>query len=128
MTYFHQCKNNLCGKTFWGRKNKLFCDISCKAAFNNQRAADFRKELLDNATMQKAYFLLKVFHKLDEGVEPTPLDYLLEQGFSLDAPARIFRTLINNFEYRIIHGYGYRFTDKSRKYIMINSLKETEKL
>ena len=122
MTYKHNCKN--CGKKFLGRKNKIFCEVSCKAAFNNKLAADFRAELVDNHRMENAYIILKDFHNRFPGNKPVLYEDLLEAGMSEYAPSRILYTSINNFEYRIIHGYGYRFVDDTKKLVVINSKEE----
>jgi hypothetical protein len=128
MTHFHICKNENCSKPFWGRKNQLYHDLSCKASHNNEKAAVFRKELLDNNIMQKSYFILKVFHKLNPDDEPVDFKELLEAGLDAAAPVRLYQTAINGYDYKIIHGFGYRFLDKTKKQVIINSIDEIKRL
>jgi len=126
MTYNHTCKN--CKKIFWGRKNKVFHDITCKANYHNERAAKFRKELLDNPVMEKAYISLKILHRTYPDSEPFSFEVLILFDIDESIPVRLFLTPLNGFEYRIIHGYGYRFTDETKKYVIVNSKEEIDKL
>ena len=122
MPYFHKCQN--CSKIFWGRKNQLFHDVTCKAEFNNRKAAERRAELVDSNVMRQSHLILKVFNKLSSGKEPVEFEDLLLSGFDPETPVRIVHTPINMYEYRVIHGFGYRFIDKTKKMVIINSKDE----
>ena len=128
MPYFHNCLNTNCGKIFLGRKNQKFHDAVCKAEHNNQKAAERHAELLDSNVMQKNHLALKIIHKVYSGKEPVDFEDLLFAGFDPSAPVRTIHTPINKYEYRVIHGFGYRFTDKTKKKVFINSKDELNSL
>ena len=128
MPYFHKCANDNCGKIFWGRKNQKFHDAVCKAEHNNLRAAERHAELLDNNVMQKSQLALKVLYLVYSGEEPIDFEDLLSAGFDPSAPVRTIHTPINAYEYRVIHGFGYRFTDKTNKKVFINTKDELNNL
>jgi hypothetical protein len=84
---------------------------------------------VDSEIMQKAHLILKTFHKnLTFGKEPIEFELLQMAGFDDSLPIRTIRTHINGFVYKVIHGYGYRFTDQSNKLVMINSKAELDAL
>jgi hypothetical protein len=126
MPYYHTCRN--CSKIFWGRRNQIFHDETCKAEFNNRKAAEIRAELLDTNVMQKSHLILKVFYKIYSDKEPVDFEDLLSAGLDPSAPVRIIQTPINAYEYQVIHGFGYRFTDKTKKKVIINTKNELNNL
>ena len=126
MPYLHICKR--CGSSYFGRKNKIFCTPKCKAEFNNNKAADFRKELRDTDKMKNAYLTLKVIRSAYPPDEPILYEELILLGINETIPSRVVHTPKNNYEYRIIHGLGYRFVDKTKKQILIHSREEIEEL
>jgi hypothetical protein len=89
MPYTKVCPN--CGTEFTGRKNKVYCSISCKAQVNNELQQEMRKGArADMVTMEKNERIIKRFMK-DAPLERMSVrkESLVERGFDSSGPFKI---------------------------------------
>lgn len=69
-----------CGCALTGRKNKKFCSLGCKNAYNNRRISNIRKYKSDiMSRLAKNYELLESL--LAEKITSIPLEELKSLGF-----------------------------------------------
>jgi hypothetical protein len=126
MEHRHTCTN--CQKEFYGRKNKRFCTIECKADYNNDKASKLRELLNDNKILQRNHkILLQAYSQYRN--EPIPLNYLLSKGYDKSAPTRRTRTLVYGYEIYISNGIGIRILKKEQEvFAIIYKVNELEYL
>lgn len=117
MKYKHTCKG--CTKEFFGRRNQEFHNLQCKIDYNNEKAAQLRKELKDNKISLRNHLIFKEAYIVYKN-RTVPLVNLLKKGLELAAPTRRMKTPINGFEVYLSNGYAFRITSQNgNQYISI---------
>ncbi|MBN1181060.1 MAG: hypothetical protein JXB49_02155 [Bacteroidales bacterium] len=109
MKYKHTCKG--CNREFYGRRNQEFHNLQCKIDFNNEKAANLRKELKDNKIAQKNYMILKEAYEIYRNNPIHHID-ILKRGFELKAPTRRCKTPKYGYEVFMANGIGFRIINK----------------
>ncbi len=119
MSYTKICPK--CGKEFTGRKNKVYCSISCKAQVNNELQQEMRKGArADMVTMEKNERVIKRFMK-DAPLERMSVrkESLAEMGFDASGPFKIFYDSRGKVHYQCGEFY---LTDHPMSYIISTEL------
>lgn len=113
------CPN--CAKTFTGRKNQIYCSISCKAETNNRLQQDMRKGArADIVVMEKNERIIRRF------MNDAPLprmsvrkETLLEMGFNQQGPFKILYDSRGKVHYQC---GDYYLQDHPMSYIISDTL------
>lgn len=113
------CPN--CTKTFTGRKNQIYCSISCKAETNNRLQQDMRKGArADIVVMEKNERIIRRF------MNDAPLprmsvrkETLLEMGFNQQGPFKILYDSRGKVHYQC---GDYFLQDHPMSYIISDTL------
>ena len=119
----------ICLEEFTGRKNKIYCSLTCKSIFNNNKASQLHSELIDEKVMLKNYRILKKFYESSQSLKKIEVVEFLREGFDFKCPSRKVKSPINGYELFIVHKYAYRVIfQNGNQYIVISKKDEINSL
>ncbi len=110
MKFKHICKG--CSYEFYGRRNQEFHNLQCKIDYNNEKAAQLRKELKDNKISIKNHLIFRDAYSNYKNRAILLVD-LLKKGLELKAPTRKWKTPKNGYEVYLSNGYAFRITTEN---------------
>lgn len=118
--YYHLCEN--CGESFIGRKNAIYCSISCKNKRNNDLKRERTKQFKeDNALYNKCGLALAQAHEHKEQITTTNIAHLISLGFKTGAPVKRLKFDQLDGIWRCIGEHAYQpLQDNQVKIININ--------
>ena len=120
---FHPFECHHCGKQLYGRRDKKYCNDTCRNAGNRKRVGvDTWYEPLFiaqiNAILKRNYKILK--HELNKNGGPTTLGkfYLIDRNFNF----RFYTSLLTTGSgtYHFIYDHGWRELEEGKIMIVMN--------
>ncbi len=86
--YLHVCGFELCGRSFYGRQNQVYCTTQCKQAYNNRKSSAINKATKgSDLKIKKAVrILLSIFRADKEGKFVINQVDLISKAFPFDLP------------------------------------------
>ncbi len=114
----------VCGNTFIGRKNKVYCDGICKARHNNDLAAERNTETKQHlgASINNIRILTKIMDEAMLPVHNTDMIHLEKLGFDSLAPKT--RLTYNGEPWFGIGNFLYQKHDDGQVEIMYKNWKD----
>ena len=116
-TYQHRCDS--CGKEFYGRKNRLYCTVKCKARHNNELASEKRVvvQSLTEDYLRNISIIEKIVGENNYDVETTTMEYIKARGFEPECAN--MRVDIHGELWYKVGPFGYRPLEESNEVELI---------
>lgn len=98
-----------CSKTIYGRRDKKFCDDSCRNNYNNQQNSDNTNVIRNtNRKLKNNRKILEEISGLTDNKKShkTHKNILIDKGFKFDYLTQIYKTKQGKVYY-FVYNYGY---------------------
>ena len=116
----HLLRCPMCNKTFFGRKNCIYCGKACKTKRNNDLAAKRRKEAAPGiASFTNNVDILKRFYPQSRGEEEIPLQLLTASGFDPYGPHTPVKFKNQSGDWKRMGQYVYRLNEKEQSIMIV---------
>ncbi|HAP69432.1 MAG TPA: hypothetical protein DCR04_06860 [Flavobacteriales bacterium] len=121
-TYQHRCDS--CGREFYGRKNRLYCNDKCKHRLNNELASKKRvkERSLTEDYLRNIGIIEKIVGEENYDVEITTMEYIKARGFEPECVN--MRVYVHGERWFKIGPFGYRPLEKSNEVELIRFMKD----